>query len=655
MKFAWYPEELAAAKPPERLTISQWACKYRELGKLSAITGLYSLEMTPYWGPIMDRCCSPDIDQVVVVGPAQSGKTVAIVENVTGYYLHQDPSSIMIVLADEDTAYFISEEKIAPMFKDSAALSYLYDKKTFNKGEIGTHNGGHVDLAWASSVAKLATKPERIVICDEVDKPGYGKQSKEAGAISLARERTVSYPDGYFKHIFTSTPTTPEGNIMTLLEQSDVIYDWHVPCPYCGQFQPLRWSSEYCHGFTDGKYRGDDGELHQIGGVVWDGGRKATLDQIQETARYRCGECGQLWDTWQKNKAVQAGKEVPRTEATGKERKTGHHVNRIYSLFDSGKLEKLVSEWVSIWKLFGAQHVRSLQGFINSTLAEPFKRVVRQKADSVEKILSARCDLPPQLVPTEAVALVCYVDVQKHGFWFVVRAFAADYRSWNIHHGYLTSWEDVETLLFVTQYPVDGDGEKFFRIGRAAVDTGGTEKWEDMSMTEETYFWLRKNGTGRGCRVFGTKGSNTPLPSILQVMKPMDSTPSGKSLQGGLQLIRLDTQKLKDKFIYRLNQAIDGESYHAAYLHKNTDDEYAKHILAEEKQTDPQGNEMWVKISARNDLFDCECGCLALAEPEWPGGGVNLFAKKQPGRESKASESKPNQNALPKKKDWFKR
>jgi len=628
MKFTWSIEELSAAKPPERLTISEWACKYRELGKLSAITGLYSLEMTPFWGPIMDRCGSPDIDQVVVCGPAQSGKTVAIVENVTGYYIHQDPSSIMIVLADEDTAYFISEEKIAPLFKDSAALSYLYDKKTFNKGEIGTHNGSHVDFAWASSVAKLATKPERIVICDEVDKPGYSKKSKEAGAISLARERTASYPDGYYKHIFTSTPTTPKSNIIVLLEQSDVIYDWHVPCPYCGQFQPLRWTPEHCHGFENGQYRGDDNEMHNIGRVVWEGGREATTEQIRATARYQCGECGELWDTWQKNRAVQLGKEVPRTEPTGTERRTGHHVNRIYSLFDSGKLEKLVSEWVSIFKLFGEQHVRSLQGFINSTLAEPFKRVVRQSADSVEKILSARCGLPAQVVPAEADMLVCYVDVQKNNFWFVVRAFSKDYRSWNIHYGNLALWEDVEELLFETQYPVDGLPDTTMPIHRAAIDTGGTSKYEDMSMTEETYFWLRKNGVGRGARVRGTKGSNVPLKGTLQIMPAIDKTPSGKTLPGGLQLIRLNTHELKDRFMYRLNQAVEGEPYHAAYLHADTDEEYAKHILAEEKQTDQQGNEIWVQVKARNDYFDCECGCIAMADRSWPTGGVDTFAAK---------------------------
>lgn len=620
----WFSQELMAMRPPEKLTISEWACKYRELGKLSAVTGLYPLHLAPFWGPIMDRCCNTEIDQVAVCGPAQIGKTVAVVENVIGYYTHQDPSSLLAVLADEATAAFISEEKIAPMFRDSAALSHLYDPKTFNKIEINTRTSARIDFAWASSVAKLATKPVRIVICDETDKPGYARKSKEAGALSLARERTASYPSGYFKHIFCSTPTHEDGNILTLLDQSDIIYDWHVPCPHCGQFQPLRWAPDKAHGFSEGKYRGDDGEVHQLGGVTWEGGREATIEQIA-SARYQCGECGKLWDSTQKNEAVRRGKEVPRTEPTGMERKTGHHVNRLYSLFDSGKLEKIVSEWISCFKLKGEQHVKHLQGFINSTLAEPFKMVVKRSADSVERVLSAKCDLEPQLVPEDAIALTCFVDVQKYGFWFVVRAWARDYRSWNIHHGYLTTWEDVEKLLFETGYPVEGS-DIHMRIWRAGVDTGGTEKYENLSMTEETYFWLRKNGTGRGCRVWGTKGSNVAIPSVVKAMKPIDSAPSGRKITGGLQLVRLDTFALKDRFIHRLDNAIEGEEFQAAYLHKDTGEEYAKHILAEEKQTDSKGGQSWVKVKARNDLFDCEVGNFALAFPEWPGGGVHTLA-----------------------------
>lgn len=618
-RYKWFPEELASAKPPENLTISQWACRYRELGKLSAITGLYSLEMTPFFGPIMDRCASPDIDQQATCKPAQIGGTVFL-ENIVGYYTHQNPSSIMFVLADEDTAEFVSTEKIAPMFRDSAALTHLYNPYKFNRAIIDTPNGGHIDFGWASSVAKIASRPERIVIGDEVDKPGYYKKSKEASALSLIRERTESYPRGYFKHIWTSTPTIETGNIIVLLDTSDLILDWHCPCPECGQCQPLRWSGEHCHGFSNGEYRGDDGMMHSFGGVVWEGGREATLAQIRETARYKCGECGALWTTEEKNEAVRQGKEVPRSRPTGDERKIGNHINRIYSLFDSGNLAILVEKWVAIFRQPAERKQKELQGFVNSALAEPFKQVIQVTDES--DLMQAKCSLPAQTVPQEAVALTCYVDVQKYGFWFCVRAFARDHTSWNIHYGPLVAWDDVEHLLFDTYYPVQ-DSDRTMKIWRAGVDTGGTKKYEDMSMTEETYWWLRKNATGRGCRVWGTKGSSNPFPGKIRIGKPLDKTPSGKPMPGGLQIIQLDTNDLKDAFHYRLRQAIEGGPQ-AAYLHGDTDDSYIKQITAEEKQINDKGAVEWVAIRKDNHYLDCECGCLVLAEPEWIGGGVEL-------------------------------
>lgn len=623
---SWMPEELEAAKPPEKLTISGWACKYRELGKLSAISGLYSLDMAPFFGPIMDRCSSPDVDQQSLCAAAQIGKTVAVVENIAGYYLHQDPSSLMVVLADEDTAKFVATEKIGPMFRDSAAMSHLYAKDQFGKKEINTPNGGHIDFAWASSVGKLATRPERIVICDEVDKPGYYTKSKEASALSLAQERTKSYPDGFYKHIFCSTPTNELGNIIALADSSDILLDWHVPCPYCGQFQPLRWSSEYCYGFENGQYRGDDGKYHQIGCVVWEGGRSATREQINRTARYKCGECGELWDTYQKNDAVRQGKEVPRFEPMGTPRKYWNHINRIYSLFDSGKLEKLVAAWVDIYKNPKENQAKELQGFINSALAEPFKIKIEMNTATEDKILQARVDLPQQTVPTEAAALVCFVDVQKYGFWFAVRAFARDFTSWGIHFDYLNTWTEVQDLISNTIYPVQGS-EKGMRIWRTAIDTGGGKKYENMSMTEETYHYIR-DLRQKGIRVWATKGNPKPFPGpeILKVGKPLEKTPSGKPMPGGLKIVSLDTHKLKNKFHSRLQSAIENDGERPAYLHQDVGIEYARQILAEELRMDEQGHEEWVPVRNDNHWLDCECGCIALAEPEWEGGGVNLIA-----------------------------
>jgi phage terminase large subunit GpA-like protein len=317
---------------------------------------------------------------------------------------------------------------------------------------------------------------------------------------------------------------------------------------------------------------------------------------------------------------------VPREDVTHPPKKVGFHVNRLYSLLGrSGDIPKLVDSWIR-----ALDDPKEKQGFINSALAEPWRQVIVTTSES--EILKARCALPPQTVPREAVALTCFIDVQKRGRWFAVRAFARDFTSWLIHYGLLSGWDDVEDLLFATVYPVEGT-DQTMPIWRAAIDTGGGDVEDGPSMTEETYLWLRKNSIGRGCRVWGTKGSSSPLAGKIHIGKALDKTPSGKPLPGGLQVILLDTLKLKDAFHYRLQLAAEGMPQ-GAYLHSETDQLYVSHITAEEKRRDKRGIEQWVQVRKRNDLLDRECGCLALADPEWSGGGVNLI------RDSSASSNR---------------
>lgn len=188
----------------------------------------------------------------------------------------------------------------------------------------------------------------------------------------------------------------------------------------------------------------------------------------------------------------------------------------------------------------------------------------------------------------------------------------------------LANWEAVEKILFETAYPIEGSDDSM-RIWRAAVDTGGGSGDGGVSMTEETYNWLRENAVGRGCQVWGTKGASGALAGKIHVGKPLEKTPSGRPIPGGLQIIQLDTEKLKDGFHYRLRKAMEKMPL-AAYLHSETDHIYFKQIMAEEKRVDRKGIKKWVKLRKDNHLLDCEIGNLALADPEWPGGGVNLLA-----------------------------
>lgn len=635
--------ELDTIEPPERLLISEHAEKAVVLAGDSAEKGEYRLRRAPFFRFLMDSLQDPEVETAVCCASAQIGKSYATYAAMS-HFTHQDARPCLVVMADQDTSEAVAIRRLKPIYESSPKL-----KKTIidaTKSGLSFTTGGRVHLAWASSVARLATFEFGFLVMDEVDKPGYYSTSKEASAMSLALERTETFYDR--KIFIVSTPTHETGNILKEIDSCDVVFDWHVPCPKCGQFQPLRWSPEYCHGFNDGLYRADDGGMHKLGQVKWEGGRNATAKQIA-SAGYECGECGALWSTIEKNIAVENGKPVPR-QTFDRTKKIGLHVNRLYSLLGkSGDIPKLVDNFLSCIGDPG-----KLQGFVNSTLAEPWKQVI--VSSNEDKILSARCDLPPQCVPSETIAITCGIDVQKYSLWFAVRAWARGFTSWLVHYGNVPSFSDIEDILFVGSYPVLDDSgsptDRKMKIWRAAIDTGGGEGYEDgLSMTEATYWWIRKNGVGRGARVFGTKGSSTPLEGTMKLGKAMDRTPSGKPMPGGIQIISLDTDKWKDIYHYRLGLAIENNGLPlSAYLHSDAGQDYASQIMAEEKRRGRNGMITWVQTKRDNHLLDCEIMAMACADPSFPGGGLNVLSGKIGMVGQARPQARPNSE---RKSDWF--
>lgn len=136
--------------------------------------------------------------------------------------------------------------------------------------------------------------------------------------------------------------------------------------------------------------------------------------------------------------------------------------------------------------------------------------------------------------------------------------------------------------------------------------------------------WLRKNGIGRGPRIWGTKGSSSPLAGKIRVGKPRDQTPRGKPLPGGLQIVLIDTEQGKDLVYYRLTKAMGDGGAESAYLHKGVGEYYARQILAEQKRLDEKGAEKWVQVGKDNHLLDAEVLCHMVADFEWSGGGVHM-------------------------------
>jgi len=623
----WTPEERAAARPPERISLSKHAEKVLVLDQNSAVQGRFLLEMVPCWEFVMDACASSRWDEVTVMAAAQTAKTTTLLVAVVLYYTRQEPSSVGIVLADQLTAEYIMKKKIKQAFEDSPELAGLYDEKKFNKHDAEFTNGAYLGGAWASSVSMLGTRAFRIIIRDEIDKPGYSVTNKEGSALSLSAERPASYPQGFYKIISLSTPTTENGNCALKFEETDAIFDRHCPCPHCGQFQPLKWSPEYAFGFENGEYRGDDGKKHKLGQVVWEGGRHATNKQIQETARYQCGECGGLWTDEQRKQAVKLGKEVSRNEFDEHERKMCLQASRLVSLFDAGSLPTLVQRFCVIMRMpEGPEKVKELQGFINSGLGEPFRMTGTDR--HVDSILALADDRPPGVLPGGGVVagLLGAADTQGDdetgGFWYEVRAagYGKDQPSWGVRRGYVETKEALIEIMKETY--LDADGNEHQVIG-CVIDAMGHR-------TKEIYDFCRHHRKF----LYPLKGERTMgSPFTFTNLEFYPGRDKKKRIPGGLQLMRVNATYFKNGLHQKLQ--ISPADPGAWLFDSSLTHDWAKMMSSEYRD----GTGFWQEIRSRpNHGWDCSYYFLALAE-------FFQFAMKQPPKQVQAQpvqEDEPN-------------
>ena len=109
---------LLGFKPPENLTVSQWAGKHRRLSsETAAEPGRWRTARTPYLREPMDAFNDPRVRRVIMVAASQVGKS-EFINNAIGYIIDQDPGSILFVHPTTIDARDYSKLRIAPMVRD---------------------------------------------------------------------------------------------------------------------------------------------------------------------------------------------------------------------------------------------------------------------------------------------------------------------------------------------------------------------------------------------------------------------------------------------------------------------------------------------------------------------------------------------------------
>lgn len=370
-------EALKFLQPPEDITVSEWADKYRVLdAKTSAMPGPWRTEHTPYLKGIMDEFNNYETEEIVYVKPTQVGGTECL-QNMVGYIVQQDPAPTMIVYPTDTLAKSISENRLQPMFKAAPELRKRFDENS-QLQEL-QFDGMYLTLAGSNSPSSLASKAIRFLFLDEVDKyPGASK--KEADPVSLARERTKTFHNR--KIFITSTPTLKTGHIWKAKEDADIEKHYFVPCPHCGEYIELKWKQIH--------FPKEEGMSY--------------ADRA-EFATYVCQECGCVITDQDKPEMLRKGEWRTVKENTKFVRKVAFWMNTLYSPFV--RFSEIVKEFLD-----SKDDPEKLQNFVNSWLAEPWEDTkLKTNADLV---MERQTEYEELVVPEWAKLLTAGVDVQEN-------------------------------------------------------------------------------------------------------------------------------------------------------------------------------------------------------------------------------------------------
>ena len=556
--------------PPPKLSMSEWADRYRVLSAgTSAVPGRWRTARAPHTREIMDTISDRKSHEVVVMTPSQAGKTETLL-NTIGYYIHQEPSPILLVQPRVEDAKSFSKDRLQRMLDDSPALSnFVAQAKSRDSGNTIQHKmfpGGDIFMTGANAPAGLAMRPRRIVLFDEVDR--YPASSGDEGdPITIAKARTVTY-QSTAKIVYVSSPTIEgKSRIARIYGQSDK-RRWNVPCPHCGEEQILKW-----------------------GRVRWDGRDDKDADQATKYARYECSECGVLWDESDRQRAVVKGRWVAENPGSNI---AGFWLGGLDSPFTS--MARLADSYVQT-----RGNPEEEKSFINTKLGRLWSE--RGEAPEAERIFERRESYPIRQVPDRAVLLTAGVDVQDNRLEMEVVAWARGHESWSIDYLVIDgnpsareTWDRLTAAINETYFRADGWP---YKIERLVIDTGG-------HFTQHVYNWARSLGDNRVMLGKGQGRMSTPLGRPTWV----DMTIGGKTIKNACQLWPIGINGLKAELYswLKLSKPDEGE-FAPGYCHfPMYEIEHFRQLTAEQMKrvVDRRGyaTTEWIKAYHRNEALD---------------------------------------------------
>nr|WP_162409337.1 terminase gpA endonuclease subunit [Acuticoccus sediminis] len=430
----------------------------------SANPGEWKTSRVPVaYGPML-ALTEPDTQVISMMACTQIIKSEMLI-NIAGYFIHQDPASILFVQPTQKLAESFSKERFAPTRDATPVLRALVpDAKSRDSGVTITHKeypGGTLDFVGANSPVDLASRPKRVTLADEIDL--YPADAGGMGdPLSLAEERSSTFKKRR-KNVRACSPSDEASSRIYREYLASDQRRCFVACPHCGHEQILRWSKET---------------------VLWD--KDANGNHLPDTVRYHCEGCGAGWSEAERLRALRGlvhasdrgWRQTRPFKCCGEEHipsewneagralcptcgnrapyggHAGFHVSKLYSTRHD--LADVVREWL------GAQKSPDkLRKFVNTALADVWK----ERVDALDpRALAGRREAYTHESAPEEVRLVVFgADTQDDRLEATFLGYGDDEEVWVLRHEVLfgdtakkSVWDELDALVREPVYTVDG-------------------------------------------------------------------------------------------------------------------------------------------------------------------------------------------------------
>lgn len=574
----------------------------------------------------MDTLDSREFNACIFVGPAQCGKTDALLLNWLLYIAVCSPADMLIYQTSQTVARDFSRRRIDRLHRHSKAVG---DQLAKGGDADNTHDkyyrsGMMLTLSWPT-INELSGKPVGKVALTDYDRMPQDIDG-EGSPFDLAMKRTTTFRS-FAMTLAESSPGFETTNPKWMASSKHEA----PPCPGIlalynrGDRRRWYWQCPSCSDWFEPSFKL----------LVWP---HDELD-IQKAAAATTMACPCCGDAETMKPAMQAS-----LNRGGRWLKEGQTIDKHGVVHGEGRRSNIASFWVkgpaaafTSWPELVTKYLQAEAEFLATGSQEALKSTVNTDqgepyvprgfgSSRLPEDLKARAEeVAPREVPEGARCLLATIDVQSNRFEVLVTGIGVNEEKWVVDRftiqkskrvdadgerywvkpgTYEEDWDLLTEHVLERTYPLSDGSGRHMQIKAALCDSGGKAGVTSMAYA----YWRRLKKQGLHGRFVLGKGSSLISAPRVQVSYPDSQRKDRKAVaRGEIPVLMINVNKVKDQ----LDNLLDRTEPGGAGIHFPDwlEDNFFVELTVEQK--DEKGR--WVNPkNLRNEAWDLLGYTLAL-------------------------------------------